>query len=255
MELNSVLSRLVGGIENTLKENLIGCYLQGSFAVGDWDIHSDVDFLVAIDQPLTARNVSDLQDLHARIYDLSSPWAQHLEGSYFPKNILRCGDPAGTPLFYLDNTARELIPSNHDNNLVVRWVVREKGILLSGPDPKQLIDPIRAEDLKAEILATMQEWQAQILSGMYKMDNRWAQPFVVLSYCRMLQTLQTGRIHSKSAGAGWARKNLDPRWFDLIDRALADRPEPSLKVVLPADPEDVQLTRDFMRYALEICPK
>jgi hypothetical protein len=34
-ELNAVLSHLVEGAKSSLKDNLIGAYLQGSFAVGD----------------------------------------------------------------------------------------------------------------------------------------------------------------------------------------------------------------------------
>jgi predicted nucleotidyltransferase len=47
-ELNRVLKALVEGIQSILKDNFVGAYLQGSFAVGDFDIHSDVDFIALL---------------------------------------------------------------------------------------------------------------------------------------------------------------------------------------------------------------
>src|SRR5689334_6075863 len=121
-ELDAILNELVTSTKTILRDNFIALYLQGSFAVGDWDNDSDVDFLVAIDHDISDMELSALQAMHGRIYDMASPWAQHLEGSYFPKVILKRGDQTSSPLLYLDNTSRELIWSTHDNTLVVRWV-------------------------------------------------------------------------------------------------------------------------------------
>jgi hypothetical protein len=251
-DLNAVLDQLVSGTQAILGANLIGVYLQGSFAVGDADQHSDVDFLVVVHQPLSAAEVLALQELHGRIYDQPCNWAKHLEGSYFPGDLLRWGDPAHTKLWFLDNTSRVLEPSDHDNSLVVRWQAREHGIALVGPDLKTLIDPIPPENLHCEVRAVMQDWGAEIISGRYSIDNRWAQPFAVISYCRMLQTLETGTIQSKLAAVRWGLEHLDPRWTDLIQRAWADRPDPSTKFRTPAEPEDVRQTIEFIYYALEL---
>lgn len=47
-ELNGVLHDFATVLQHTLDERLIALYLQGSFAVGDFDEHSDVDFLAVI---------------------------------------------------------------------------------------------------------------------------------------------------------------------------------------------------------------
>ena len=87
------------------------------------------------------------------------------------------------------------------------------------------------------------------------MDNRWYQPFVVISYCRMLHTLHTGRIGSKPAGAQWALGALDRCWADLIELAQAERPNPSLKIQQKADPNDLGRTLEFIEYALTVHPQ
>lgn len=248
--LNSVLRELVTQVQHHLPDNFVAAYLQGSFAVGDWDTDSDVDFLIVIDHPLSPAEVAALQQMHGQIFQMANPWAQHLEGSYFPKALLRHGDPQKSELWYLDNAHDSMVLSAHDNSLVVRWATREYGIPLAGCDAKDLIDPVSADDLRHEITAVMHGWAKNIFAGKWSPNNRWAQPFAVLSYCRMLHTLETGRVASKLAGAQWAQQHLPPQWQDLMRRAWEDRPQPDLKVTLPADPADINVTLEFIRYAL-----
>ncbi len=251
-DLNAVLHELVSSAQAVLGENFLAAYLQGSFGVGDADADSDVDFTIVIAQDLDEAELAALQAMHGRIYELETDWARHLEGSYFPVEWLRREDPAQRRLWYLDNMARVLVRSDHDNALVVRWVTREHGIPLAGPDPRELIDLVQPDDLRREVRAVMREWGQEILENSYSIGNCWAQPFAVLSYCRMLHTLETGRIESKPAGARWAQASLDPRWADLIRRAWAARPNPSLKVRQPADPDEVARTKEFIAYAIEL---
>lgn len=251
-QLNAVLQELLASVQAILDQKFIGAYLQGSFAVGDADVHSDVDYLVVIKTNLTPAEVTALNAMHGRIYRLDTHWAQHLEGSYFPADLLKQPDPARTPIYYLDNGATELTLSDHDNDRVVRWVTREHGIPLTGPPPETLIDPIPPDDLRREVRQTKHDWGQEILSGKYKITSRWAQPYIVLSYCRMLHTQETGRIHSKKAGGEWALQKLDGRWHPLIQQALDDRPDPWQRVHQTADPHDRQWTLDFVRYALSI---
>ena len=251
-ELNAVLQELVTSVQKILGSNFVSAYLQGSFAVGDWDNDSDVDFTAVIENEVSDADLPALQKMHARIFNLESEWAKHLEGSYFPKKILKGGDPAKTELLYLDNTHDKLILSDHDNTLVVRWVVREYGITLAGIAPQELIDPVSADHLRQEILSTMREWADEIFSGQWKMGNKWAQPFAVLSYCRMLHSLHTGRVASKLSGVQWAKSTLDNRWTGLIQRAWDERPNPSLKVRRASEPDEVKSTLDFIHFALEL---
>jgi hypothetical protein len=248
--LNSVLGELVAGAQAALGQNFVSAYLQGSFAVGDWDPDSDVDFLVVVEHAVASAALEALRSLHARLFALPSPWAQHLEGSYVPLRLLRRADATQTPFLFIDNTSQELEWSTHDNTLVVRWVTREHGVTLAGPSAPSLIEPVAADALRREVREKMRVWAEAIRSERYRITNRWAQPYVTLSYCRMLHTLETGRIASKPAGAAWATRTLDRRWASLIQRAWEDRPNPSLKVRLPAAPDDIAATLAFIRYAL-----
>lgn len=251
-ELNAVLRELVAGGQAALGDAFVGACLQGSFAVGDFDRHSDVDFVIVVDEALSDGQVETLQILHERVYRLDCAWAQHLEGSYFPKGILKDYARHGKPLWYLDNGSQTLIESEHDNTLVVRWVVREHGIALAGPDPATLVDPIPVSALRREILEGMSSWGRQILAEPERINNRFYQAFAVLHYCRALHDLHTGFPGSKRAGAEWAKATLDPSWAGPIDRAWDGRPTPAVSVRQPAGPEDLQRTLAFVRYVIDL---
>jgi aminoglycoside adenylyltransferase-like protein/nucleotidyltransferase-like protein len=249
-ELNAVLRVLVADVRDILQENFVGAYLQGSFAVGDFDIHSDVDFIIVVAEDPSPNQVQSLQSMHEHIFSLASGWAQHLEGSYFPHTVLRGVAERGKKLWYLDHGARSLIRSDHCNTLIVRWVFREKGVTLAGPPPATLVDPIPVEMLRNEILEVINGWGKEIIIDPDRYRNRFYQGFIVLSYCRMLHDLNTGFPGSKLAGAEWAKANLDPSWSALIDRAWGGRPNPASSVRQPADPRDFDDTLEFVKYVI-----
>jgi hypothetical protein len=249
-DLNAVLQELVTSIQAILGPAFVAAYLQGSFGVGDFDRHSDVDFTIAIEDELSAAQLQALQAMHERIYNLECKWAQHLEGSYFPRAVLKDCAQAGKLLWYLDNGSRALVQSNHCNTVVVRWTVRERGIPLAGPAPTALIDPILVNTLRGDILTTINDWGQQILDHPEPYQNRFYQSFIVLSYCRMLHDLGAGSIGSKRTGADWAKANLAERWTGLIDRSWDGRPDPAVSVRQPADPQDFALTLEFVRYII-----
>jgi predicted nucleotidyltransferase len=251
-ELNAVLQELLGGVQRILLDDLMGMYLQGSFAVGDFDSYSDCDFIVAVDQELSGPQRDSLQAMHERIFDLKYEWARHLEGSYFPKVVLRDHALTEADLWYLDNGSRVLVKSRHDNTAVVRWILREKGVVLAGPPASSLIDPVPSLVLRREILQVFTDWGEQILADPQQINNRFYQTFAVLSYCRMLHDLHTGVIGSKRSGAEWAKRRLDPSWSDLIDRAWAGRPNPAVSSREPANPADLARTLELIEVVLKL---
>jgi predicted nucleotidyltransferase len=238
-------------MQEILGEDFVGVYLQGSFAMGDCDEHSDVDFIAVVEEDLNPQQVDALQAMHDEVYQLDSEWAKHLEGSYFPREVLRDQSKRGTDLWYLDHGARSLVRSDHCNTLLVRWVVREKGVTLAGPPPKALVNVICEDSLRREMFETLTTWGQQILDEPAPYNNRFYQGFIVLNYCRMLHDLHRGHPGSKREGAEWAKSILDPSWSELIDRAWDCRPDPARQVRQPADPEDFERTLRFVEHIMD----
>lgn len=254
-ELNEVLADLVADANGILGGNFCGVYLQGSFALGDADLHSDVDFLIVTEDEVSATQEIELQAMHERFPNLDVGWAQHLEGSYVPRAALRRPDPRRAPWLYVDNGSRVLERSGHDNTAVTRWVLREHGVVLAGPDPRELLDCVTAAELRQEASAGMHEWATQLRAEPDTMNNAWKQPYVVLSYCRLLYTRDVGRVTSKLAAGQWALRTLDAAWSGLVQRALDDRPDPWGRVHQSAEPWTVELTWGFVDYALTVAAR
>ena len=276
-DLNAVLVYLVDGVRARLGDNFVGAYLQGSFAVGDATEYSDCDFIVVTARDVTPEELPALQALHAEIHELPHPyWRSALEGSYVPATILRHGsaeprDPPGEPrgpdwtdpgmsgaparaypFWYLDHGARTLVRSEHDNTQVVRWCLREKGVVLAGPLPKTLIDSVPPAALRAEIRQTM---DLVLKLDLKPMELVAWQAFWVGLFCRILHTLATGAVWSKKASFAWAAGALDPTWKGLIERAAAVRKGDTAQSGQPTDPAEVVATRAFALYAVEHADK
>jgi hypothetical protein len=246
-DLNRLLDQFVAGAKAVLCENFCGAYLLGSFAVGDADAYSDVDFVVVTNEEVTPEQQAALNARHRTIYALPTSWAQHLEGSYFPREVLRRPDRGRRPLLYLDNGATELALDNHDNTTVVRWSLRERGVVLAGPDPRVLVDPITAGELRDDVRAALGHWRTWFLS--VDLMNRRELAVAVLSHARILHTLAIDEVTSKRAAGEWAFDALDPEWRPLIRWALDDRPDPWTKVREPADPDLLRRAWQFIDYA------
>ena len=70
-DLNEFLAELVQQQQAILGDNFIGVYLQGSFAVGGFDRHSDVDFIAVINEDISDSHLDLLQEMHHRIFHLA----------------------------------------------------------------------------------------------------------------------------------------------------------------------------------------
>jgi hypothetical protein len=280
-ELRTVLLALRDSMRSVLGNNLLGLYLQGSFAQGDGDAYSDVDFVALTHRDIDSVGEAALNEMHGRLHGRPETWAQHLEGSYAPAPVIRrppgaTGSPRfappdgwrapaigggpqlrGYPFLYLDNGSRTLVRSEHDNTNVVRWVLREHGIALYGPPAAELIDPVAPGALAADVWRTAFVFANSLLSRETRLDALWLQGFTVLFYCRVLQSLATGRIPSKPEAMRWALAELGPHWAQLIENAWRQRSEyprgrgaPEAHAALRPSEAAVAETLSFVRLAL-----
>jgi Aminoglycoside adenylyltransferase, C-terminal domain/Nucleotidyltransferase domain len=252
--LNEVLAELTAGASDALGSNMVGAYLVGSFVLGAGDEHSDVDFIVVTADPVTPEQEAGLRRMHAAFPERDNTWARHLEGSYPPLAEIRTLASIGRPWLYVDNGSAVMERSTHCNTAFVRSTLREHGIALAGPPPDTLVDPISADELRAEALRALEDYAAWVEGDPDPLHDAWNQPYVVTTFARILFTLATGEVTTKRAALQWARANLDARWRELIDAAIADRPDPWDRVGRPAHAERVAPTLAFVRYAAETGP-
>ncbi|MDQ3006385.1 MAG: DUF4111 domain-containing protein, partial [Chloroflexota bacterium] len=250
-DVNKILNILYTYASEILQDHFVGMYLFGSLANGDFDQHSDIDVLVVTKDEIKDDVFSSLQAMHAQLASLNSPWATQLEVSYIPQKALRCFDPADKLHPHLDRGNNESLHwMAHESDWIIqRHILRERGIILEGPAPQSLIDPISATDLQKAIVDVLPLWAGPILEDPLKIGNRGYQSYIVLSLCRMLYTLQCGTIISKRAAADWAQDSLSKQWTPLIARAWQGRQNAGSN----AEPEDVEGTLNFIRFTMQYC--
>lgn len=248
--VNAVLAELLGGVQAILQERLLGMYLYGSLALGDFDpASSDVDFLAVTDEDLPPERLAALVALHERIYALDSPWAKELEGSYVPRAALRHFERANARHLHIDRGEAELTVRQHEvDSVFQRYVLREHGVTLVGPPPATWMDPITHDDLRRATGELMRTWWAPMASTPERLYHPGYQPYAVLTMCRMLYTLDRGGVVSKPEAARWALATQDARWAPLIERALGWRRDDAVDRT-----GDVPETRELMRYVAARC--
>ncbi len=220
-DVNTSLRLFLQGVQAILGDLMVGMYLHGSLATGDFNPQSsDIDFVVVAAQPVCDDLLSALAVFHARLAASGLKWATKLEGAYISKEAIRRYEPEKTSCAWLGadgHFAREPL----GNDWVIQsYVIREMGVTVTGPDPKTLIDPILPEDLRRAELATLRWWWSPQLDNPFRLRSREYQAYAVLTMCRALYTLQFGTVVSKPCAARWAQTNLGERWAALIQRSL-----------------------------------
>ncbi|MBK9600642.1 MAG: nucleotidyltransferase domain-containing protein [Anaerolineales bacterium] len=165
-EVNVVLQDLLKDVQRILDGRLAGMYLEGSLANGDFDQDSDIDFVVVTDDAIEADTFSVLQMMHERINLLDTQWSTNLEGSYVSKHALRRHDPEHTNFPNIERGFGERLKMVHNDETwnIHRYILRKCGIVIMGPDPTTLIDPISPDELRQAMLPALHGWATQILN-------------------------------------------------------------------------------------------
>ncbi len=88
-EITDLLNILLIGIHERLGENLVGIYLRGSLALGDFiPDTSDIDLLAVTQQPVSPEQFTALAEMHAQFAILPDPYANRLEIAYVDRSTL-----------------------------------------------------------------------------------------------------------------------------------------------------------------------
>ena len=223
-EANLVLQMLHADVQAVLGDSLVGMIVHGSLAAGDFDPgRSDIDVLVVTANDLTAEMLPVLAAMHARLTASGLYWASRMEVSYIPRDALRRHNPAhaGHPALRVDGSFG--VDWHGSEWIIQRHIIREKGLVIAGPPPHTLIDPIAPQDLRYAVAGLLREWWAPQLLDQHRLHSGEYQAYAILTMCRMLYTLQHGAVVSKPVAARWAQDAFGPRWAGLIAQALAWR--------------------------------
>lgn len=220
-EVNILLSALLEKVQATLGAQLVGIYIHGSLASGDFDPkRSDIDFVVVTQERLSEGMIEALGIMHSQLLSNGLALVEHLEGAYFPRQSIRRYNPddATHPALH---TGGDFSMDGFGRDWMIQcYTLREQGMILYGDSPDRLIDPISGDDLRAATIDTLLSWWKPMIEDSFRLEDAEYQAYAVLTMCRMSYTLKHGTVISKPFAANWAKENLDAGWQSLIDEAV-----------------------------------
>jgi hypothetical protein len=226
--LNSAARDYVDAVAERLRQalgtDLVGLYLHGSAALGDYHpARSDIDLLGVCRTPLDAATRGVIA---ARVSaaTLPCPAAGGLEFSLI--TWLAARDPRPAPAYELhgwDEAGRlRADPGQGDHDLPLHFAVaRACGVAVLGPPPSEVFRAVARGELLPRLSAEL-DWADANASPSYR----------VLAACRAWRLLDDDQICSKRAAAEWALEHGAPP--ALVAQVLADhiaarksRPDPT----------------------------
>lgn len=205
-EVDQVLSTLLENVQGILGHYFVGMYLYGSLATGDFNPKSsDIDFCVITQDILPDEFITHLEMMHKKIWASPSKWAAKLEGAYLPKSLIRRRNPNG-PACPVVNEGKFYLGTQGSDWVIQRHVLREKGVVLAGPDPITLIDYVSPQEIRNAVRGVLEEWWFPMLTDSAWLVNHGSEyhAYAVISMCRALHALEHGTIVSKPIAAEWA---------------------------------------------------
>ena len=242
-----MLAELVTDAQHVFGEDLVGVYLQGSFALGGADNESDCDFLVVTATPVDLARLARLGTFFSQLLHRPGYWNQHLEGSYPLAADLADLSALGRPWPYVDHGSDQVILDPHCNSEVTRWVLYQHGVTLHGPSPRTLLEPVPEQMMRVaarrDLRQAVNRWQR------HHTWDAWSQRYAVLTMPRLLRTQVFGDVVSRPAAVAWALDVLDPRWRPLLNTALAERGQRPWDA--PINVDLARRTEEFVQYVGE----
>ena len=221
-EVNVVLKNLLAHVQAILEDQVVGLYLYGSLATGDFEpSRIDIDFVVVTKQELPKSLITRLEAMHQDLAT-GSGYAAKLEGTYIPLNSLRRYEPNGPECLIVNEGCFYMAPQGSDW-IIQQRILREFGINVWGPPMADLIDPVHANDLRWAVQADLREWWAPMLQNPSRLNEAEYQPYAALSMCRALYTMEHGAVVSKTKAAIWVENALGSKWATLIRQAAVWR--------------------------------
>ena len=219
-EVQPLVDALLPEIRSALGDNFTGAYLGGSIALGSFDPGtSDVDLLIVTERLLTDGELEALRAVHERIPPSENTFGQEYEAYYIDRETMRRFGPGQLQAKVEPDHALYVEP-HRPNWVLERWLVRKNGVVVAGPDPETLIDPVSPQEMRqaagGELAARLEGWT----SGTWpRADLLWrgSQAFEVETVCRAMFTAATGQICSKREAVAWALTELPARWRLLIE--------------------------------------
>lgn len=221
--VDDLMAQIFEGASAILGDQIVGLYIDGSLAYGDFDQSSDIDFIMMLREEVNAEQFAALRAMHERMSTSGKPMEDQIEGSYIPQAALWRFDPNNALHPNLERGSEERLKwAEHDSAWVLhRYILRKSGIRLYGPAPETVVAEVSGDELRAASVASFAGWAKGLLT-----EAVWTTPetagyhsYIVLTLARILYTVKLGDVVSKKTAVDWGIATLPAEWHALLKAA------------------------------------
>ena len=219
-ELDPNTSPIVGlvrdAIVDTIGPSLVGLYVYGSLATGDFEPDvSDIDLIAVVREQPDEALLGRLARMHKSLERAEPEWRDRVEVDYVSAaGLARCRTHATTIVRISPGEPLHLVEAGRD--FLLDWYpARRDGISLDGPPLDSLVPPIP----EAEYLEEVRTYVTGFGDRFDDDASPGSQAYAILTMCRGVAVLRFGERLSKREAGSRIRREF-PRWSGLIDRAL-----------------------------------
>lgn len=213
--MDDELHDIAANIADVLKENFIGFYIFGSYAMGSWDPQkSDIDVMVVLRQPLTEEEHAKLSALHGRIAQLET--GKRLEGEYIALELLqqkRYSEIVGgiekgkfNPYFHCQISADNVLALIQHGKVVRGKAVQDLGLSVS------------ESEFRAAVLEMLREDREELEAATGFKDMY----YLLIDGLRGLYVLETGKLPTKPDAVEHGKQLLGDELYQKVKAYVGD---------------------------------
>jgi hypothetical protein len=230
-----VIDTVSSAIAATTGSELVGLYLCGSCATGDFDERtSDIDLLAVLSTEVSPDLAARLERMHDEFANDNPRWRGRIEVIYVSASDLANLRMVPTRIHCI--TAGEpFVVVNAGTDWMITWYpARHSGIALVGPPAIEVVPDTSFEEYAGAVRNYMRRFRERLPDD----ATPGSQAYAVLAMCRGLYTCVRGEPVSKGKAAAWAQREF-PQWASLIDEAIGwrerqwERPQADGRATIP----------------------
>jgi hypothetical protein len=214
-----VVSVVRDTVVRTLGAQLLGLYLYGSSATGDFEPDvSDIDLIAVLTDEPNDLAAGALAEMHASIARAEPEWGDRIEVDYVSaRGLAECRIRPTTIARISPGEPLHLIEAGRD--FLLDWhPARSVGMALVGPPITSLVPPIP----ESEYLEEVRRYLAGFRTRFDHDATARTQVYAILTMCRGFYSIVADERLSKRDAAFRARRDF-PHREQLIDQALSWR--------------------------------
>ncbi len=206
------------------RNTIIGFYLGGSLALGDFDEEtSDVDFLIIVNKSIDSVMLDSLRQMHNDIRQQNkNRLYTNYEGVYLTDK--QAYDPTTIDMHapHLGSDGHFDIEDHGSELIIDLWKIRKSGFVVYGKDPMQVIGNISNKDMIDAKVDLFKSWWLPKLESKEAMDDEY-QVYAVLTMTRIVYGIANLDEVSKKKSAQWCIKKY-PDYSSVIKDAQNWKP-------------------------------